>query len=120
MPPAPERGAVLERVRQITESLVGAIDEGTGAVLDRLIESWTAEWIATADAEYTDHCATITVHRAQAEQWLEESTRIGRYEREELDRIRGAYLACRGRLIGEQPGSGHPSNDDTDTSGDLS
>lgn len=39
MPPAPERGTVLQRVRQLTESLGEAIDEGSGASLDRLIES---------------------------------------------------------------------------------
>jgi hypothetical protein len=120
MPPTPERGAVLERVRQFTESLKGAIDEGTGAALDRLIEAWTAQWISTVEDEYTDHCATIAVHRAQAEQWLEESTRIAQHENEELGRLRAAYLASRDRLIGEQPGPGHSPTQHTDSNGDLS
>lgn len=119
MLPAPERGAVLERVRQLTESLEGAIDEGTGATLDRLIESWVASWIAAVEAEYVDHCAVISVHRGQAAQWLTESTLTARHENEELDRIRVAYLACRSRLAGEQSGSGDPSDEQSDTSGEL-
>jgi hypothetical protein len=102
MPPAPEQGAVLQRVRQITESLEGAIDEGTGAALDRLIESWVASWIATVETDYTDHCAVISVHRGQAAQWLTESIHIAQHENEELARIRNAYLTCRSRLAGEQ------------------
>lgn len=120
MPPPPERDAALQQISQIIESLKEAIDEGNGAVLDRLIESWTAAWIATVETDYTDHCAAIAVHRAQAEQWLEESIRMARYENEELGRLRAAYLASRNRLSGEQPGSGHLSDEHTDTWGDLS
>jgi hypothetical protein len=105
MPPDPERGTVLQRVRQITESLDGAIDEGTGAALDRIIESWVAEWVATVEAGYADHCAVIGVHRGQAGQWLTESTHIARHEAEELERVRAAYLASRARLAGEPPAS---------------
>ncbi len=103
MPPDPERGTVLQRVRQITESLDGAIDEGTGAALDRLIQSWVTTWIATVKADYTDHCAVINVHRGQAAQWLVEVTHTAEHENEELERIRAAYLASRARLAGEQP-----------------
>jgi hypothetical protein len=120
MPPAPERGTVLQRVRQITESLEGAIDEGTGAALDRLIEAWAASWIATVEADYTDHCAVINVHRGQAAQWLTESNRTARHENEELERTRAAYLACRARLAGEQPGPTDSSTEHTDTHGELS
>jgi hypothetical protein len=117
MPPDPERAAVLQRVRQITESLDGAIDEGTGAALDRIIESWVAKWIATVEADYTDHCGVINVHRGQAAQWLTEARHTARHENEELDRIRAAYLACRGRLAGEQPV--HLSTSPTDIHGEL-
>ncbi len=117
MPPAPERGTVRQRVRQITESLDGAIDEGTGAALDRLIDSWVASWIATVETDYADHCAVINVHRGQAAQWLAESTHTARHENEELERIRAAYLASRARLAGEQPG--HLSTQHTDTTGEL-
>jgi len=120
MPPDPERGTVLQRVRQYVESLDGAIDEGTGAALDRVIEAWVAEWIATVETGYTDHCAVIDVHRAQAAQWLTESIHTARHENEELERIRAAYLACRARLAGEQPGSDNPSSKQTDIDGDLS
>jgi hypothetical protein len=118
MPPGPERGTVLQRVRQITESLEGAIDEGTGPALDLIIEAWVAKWIATVEADYADHCAVINVHRGQAAQWLTESICTGRHENEELDRIRAAYLACRARLAGEQPGPG-PSTTHADTNGEM-
>lgn len=102
MPPAPERDDVLRRVRQLTESLEGAIDEGTGAALDRLIESWVAAWIATVEGDYVDHGVVITVHRGQAAQWLTESTLTARHENEELEHIGAAYNACRSRLADEQ------------------
>ncbi len=100
MPPDPERGTVLQRVRQLTEALDGAIDEGTGQALDLIIESWVAAWIATVETAYTDHCGVISVHRGQAAQWLTESLDLARHENDELDRAREAYLACRTRLAG--------------------
>jgi hypothetical protein len=118
MPPPPERGTVRQRVRQITESLEGAIDEGTGAALDRLINSWVVSWIATVEAEYTDHCGVIDVHRGQAAQWLAESTYTARHENDELKRIREAYLACRARLSGE-PRADHLSSQHADISGEM-
>jgi hypothetical protein len=106
MPPNPDRGTVLQRVRQIVESLDGAIDEGSGRALDLHIESWVAAWIHTVEVEYADHCAVIDVHRGQASQWLIESMHAAAYESEELDRIRAAYLACRSRLAGEPVAAG--------------
>jgi len=103
MPPAPERRAVMDRVQQLTRTLEGAIDEGTGASLDRLIESWAGSWIATVESEYVDHCAVISVHRGQAQQWLTEATVTAAHEREELDQIRADYFASRKRLTGESP-----------------
>jgi hypothetical protein len=61
----------------------------------------------------------INVHRGQAAQWLAESIYTTRHENEELERIRATYLACRARLAGEQPAPGHPSNQHTDTHGEL-
>jgi hypothetical protein len=81
MPPDPERGTVLQRMRQLTESLAGGIHEGTGRSLDPAIESWVAAWIATVETDYTDHRVVIQVHRRQAEQRLAESTRIAKHER---------------------------------------
>jgi hypothetical protein len=104
MTPPPERPAVMERVRQLTQSLEGAVDEGTGASLDRLIESWAGSWIATVQSEYVDHCAVISVHRGQAQQWLTEATVTAQHEREELDQIRADYAASRRRLTGEPAG----------------
>jgi hypothetical protein len=109
MPPDPVREAVLKRVEQMTQALGGAIDEGTGAALDGVIESWVAAWIASVETAYSDHCGVNSVHRSQASQWLTESTHKAQYERDELDRTRAAYLACRARLGGETA-----APDDTD------
>lgn len=96
----------MERVRQLIKSLEGAIDEGTGASLDPLIESWTGSWIATVESEYVDHCAVISVHRGQARQWLTEANVTAEHEREKLDQIRSDLLASRRRLTG---GSSDPA-----------
>ena len=109
MTPPPNRPIVMEEVRQHVRSLEGAIDEGTGASLDRLIESWAGSWIATVESEYVDHCAVISVHRGQAQEWLTEATVNARHEREELDQIRADYLASRRRLTGE-PADPAPSD----------
>src|SRR5579859_1424846 len=100
MPPVPERDTVMERVEQLTQSLDGAIDEGTGGSLDLLIESWAGSWVATVESEYADHSAVITVHRGQAQQWLTQATTTAKHEREELLQCRTDYLASRQRLTG--------------------
>lgn len=118
MPPDPERGTVIQRVRQITEGLSRAVDEGSGRSLDLIIESWVARWIATVETAYADHCGVISVHRNQAAEWLAETSRVADYENHELELIRQAYLACRAQLAGEptppaptgsQPGYSYPS-----------
>ena len=101
MQPAPERAAVMARVEQLTGSLAGAIDEGTGASLDLLIESWSSSWIAAVESEHVDHCAAISMRRGLARQRLTESTIIAVHEREQLDRIGAAYEAWRLRFGGE-------------------
>ena len=103
MPPAPERRVVMEHVYQLTHSLEGAIDEGTGASLDRLIGSWAGSWIATVESEYVDHCAVINVHRGQAQQWLTEANITAKHQTEQLEHIRLDYFASRTRLTGEPP-----------------
>lgn len=100
VPPPPDRDAVLRRVEQYVSSLRGAIDEGTGAALDPIIQSWAASWLATVETEYTDHRAVIHIHRGQALQWLTDSTVLARHEREKLNRIRADYLASHARLGG--------------------
>jgi hypothetical protein len=104
MPPSPDRDAVMQRVRREVTALAGSIDEGTGGALDPMIEAWVAGWIAIVETDHVDHCGVIQIHRNQAAQWLAESTILARDEREELDRARAAYLACRSRLAGEQAG----------------
>jgi hypothetical protein len=91
--PSPERDEVMERVGQLIESLAGAIDERSGAVLDPLIESWTGAWIAAVEADYLDHCEQISTRRAQARHCLTKSARIAEHEREVLAIIRADYAA---------------------------
>jgi hypothetical protein len=62
VPPPPDRGAVMQRVRQHIEALDGSVDASNGAVLDRLIEAWVAAWIASVDTAYVDACSAVSVH----------------------------------------------------------
>jgi hypothetical protein len=101
MLPAPERGAVMHRVEQLIRSLAGAIDEGTGASLDLLIESWVGRWIMSVESEYVRHCREIHIHRAEARQRVTEATITAEHEREKLDQARSDFSASRHRLTGE-------------------
>src|ERR1022692_4173863 len=58
-PDAPGRAAVMQKVRELTFSLDGALDEGTGAALDNLIEAWTGQWIVAVEADHIDRRASI-------------------------------------------------------------
>lgn len=98
MPPSPDRGAVMQHVRQVVEGLNGAIDEGTAGALDRYVEAWVGRWIATVETEYVDHCGVINLFRCQAAEWLRETTVRLEHARAELDQIRGDYLAVAARL----------------------
>jgi hypothetical protein len=98
MPPPPERGAVMQRVRQLVEGLDGALDEGTASALDRYIESWIGRWIATVETEYADHCGVIDLFRCQAAEWMRETTVKLEHARDELDQIRQDYLAVAAHL----------------------
>lgn len=98
MPPPPERGAVMQRVRQLVEGLDGALDEGTASALDRYIEAWVGRWIATVETEYADHCGVINLFRCQAAEWMRDTTVKLEHARARLDQIRGDYEAVAARL----------------------
>ncbi len=98
MPPPPERGAVMQRVRQLVEELDGALDEGTASALDRYIEAWVGRWIATVETEYADHCGVINLFRCQAAEWMRETAVKLEHARAELDQIRSDYMAVAARL----------------------
>jgi hypothetical protein len=98
MPPPPERGVVMQRVRQLVEGLDGALDEGTASVLDRYIEAWVGRWIATVETEYADHCGVIELFRCQAAEWMRETTIKLEHARAELDQVRNDYQAVAARL----------------------
>lgn len=98
MPVPPDRAAVMKHIRLLVGQLDGALDEGTGGVLDRTIEAWTGRWIATVETEYVDHCALINLLRCQAAEWVRETTVKLKHAYDELDQLRGDYLAVAERL----------------------
>lgn len=102
MPPLPERGAVMQRVRQLVEGLEGAIDEGTGAALDRLIETWVAAWLASVDTEYVDACSVIDDHYGQASQVLVETQAALEHQTDKLARLSRIRDDAYARLAGTE------------------
>ena len=98
MPPPPERDAVHRRVQELIEHLEGAIDEGSGGVLDRQIESWVAAWMAGVESDYADHCGLIQMIRGQAEQWVREITVELEQARVRLGSLSGDYEALGRKL----------------------
>jgi hypothetical protein len=124
MPPPPERGVVMQRVRQLVEGLDGALDEGTASALDRYIEAWVGRWIATVETEYADHCGVINLFRCQAAEWMRETTVKLEHAHAKLDQIRGDYETVAARLrsdvlAGFDVENEHPwIESETDTNGD--
>jgi hypothetical protein len=109
MPPAPDRGTCRQRVRQLVEQLGDAVDEGTGAALDLVIESWLAAWIESVRTEYLDHQTVLAVHLGQATQYRRELELQANHACEELDRLNEAFEQCRTELTGRRPGAGSPA-----------
>jgi hypothetical protein len=93
MLPRPERDEVEHRVGRLVGSLEGALDEGTGASLDILIESWVGRWVSAIESDYLRHVREIRDHRAQARQMLTQSVVNAEQEREKLDQISADYAA---------------------------
>ncbi|UOZ11336.1 hypothetical protein [Amycolatopsis sp. WQ 127309] len=103
MPPAPDRGTCRQRVRQLVEQLGDAVDEGTGAALDLVIESWVAAWIESVRTEYLDHQTVLALHLGQATQYRRELELQAGHASEELNRLNEAYERCRVELAGHPP-----------------
>jgi hypothetical protein len=106
MPPAPDRGTCRQRVRQLVEQLGDAVDEGTGAALDLVIESWVAAWIESVRTEYLDHQTVLALHLGQATQYRRELQLQAGHASEELDRLNEAYERCRAELTGRPRDAG--------------
>ncbi|MGK3207303.1 hypothetical protein [Amycolatopsis sp. MEPSY49] len=102
MPPAPERGSCRQRVRQLVEQLGDAVDEGTGAALDLVIESWVAAWIESVRSEYLDHQTVLALHLGQATQYRRELELQAGHASDELDRLNEAFEQCRSELTGHR------------------
>jgi hypothetical protein len=118
MPPTPERGVVIQQVRQLVEGLEGALDEGTASALDLYIEAWIGRWIANVETEYADHCRMIDLFRCQAAESMREIAVKLEHARARLDQVRGDYLAAAARLrhdalggseVGQEPEKGGPA-----------
>jgi hypothetical protein len=118
MAPAPDRFQVMERVKDLTTDLRGGIDEGTGASLDRLIESWTASWIAAVKSEAIDRRKEISIERGHATQRLTEARVAAEYEGEKLAEYRFDLYASRRRLTGESYRPARPIGYDQDSWGE--
>lgn len=100
MSPPPDPELVRQRIANEVEALDRSIDEGTAVVLDRLIESWVAQWLATVDTEYINACSVDDVHYGRAAQELTtaeshlgfltaELTRLQKIRDDAADRLRG-------------------------------
>ncbi|MGW5718973.1 hypothetical protein ACWEVP_22565 [Amycolatopsis sp. NPDC003865] len=106
MPPAPDRGTCRQRVRQLVEQLGDAVDEGTGAALDLVVESWVAAWVESVRTEYLDHQTVLALHLGQATQYRRELELQASHATEELERLNEAGEQCRAELAGRSPGAG--------------
>jgi len=100
VPPPPDRGAVLQRVRQLAEELADSIDESNRAALDRLVESWVARWIATVDTAYVDACSAVSVHYGAAAQLVVSTEAELETATDQLERAKRIRDAAYDRLAG--------------------
>lgn len=98
MPSGPDRAALKQRILELIEQLRGAVDEGSGAVLDRQINSWVASWLAGVETDYVNHCALIHRLRGQGEQWARETAIELEQAKEQLHNLTGDYEILLARL----------------------
>jgi len=93
-----------QQVRELVEALQPAgIDEGTGAALDPLIQSWTAGWLAGIDSEHTEHTAAIDVQFGAAKEQLARAQSIHDNDLYRLELARRDHAEAR-RMLGDELG----------------
>jgi hypothetical protein len=100
MAASPDRDAVMKRVETEIERLADAVDEGTDQVLDGLIESWVAQWLATVDTAYIDACSAVDVHYGRAAQISITADSELDFAIAELHRLQAEYEHIEAELTG--------------------
>lgn len=104
MTPPHDADQARQRVRQLVEALQpDGVDEGTGAALDPLIQSWTAGWLAGIDSEHTDHTAEIDVQFGAAKEQLARARSIHDNDLYRLELARRDHAEAR-RMLGDEFG----------------
>lgn len=104
MTPPHDADQARQQVRQLVEALrPDGVDEGTGAALDPLIQSWTAGWLAGIDAEHTEHTAAIDVQIGSAKEQLARAKSAHDHDLYRLELARRDHSEAR-RLLGDDFG----------------
>jgi hypothetical protein len=105
MTPPHDADQARQRVRELVEALrPDGVDEGTGAALDPLIQSWTAGWLAGIDAEHTDHTGMIDVQIGSAKEQLARAQSAHDHDLYRLELARRDHTEAR-RMLGDDSGS---------------
>ncbi|OJY45960.1 hypothetical protein [Pseudonocardia sp. 73-21] len=90
------------RVEQIVAGLLpGAVDEVSGGVLDPLIASWAADWLARIDTEHADHAGTVESLHGAAREKVAAAAADHDDAHRALQIARADHLAARARLAGD-------------------
>lgn len=104
MTPPHDADEARQRVRQLVEALQpDGVDEGTGAALDPLIQSWTAGWLAGIDAEHTHHTAGIDVQIGSAKELLARARSAHEHDLYRLELALRDHAEAR-RMLGDEFG----------------
>ena len=104
MTPPHDADQARQQVRQLVEALKpDGLDEGTGAALDPLIQSWTAGWLAGIDAEHTEHTAAIDVQIGAAKEQLARAQSAHDQDLYRLELARRDHTEAR-RMLGDDFG----------------
>ncbi len=104
MTPPHDADEARKRVRELVEALQpDGIDEGTGAALDPLIQSWAAGWLAGIDAEHSDHTAAIDVQIGLAKEQVARARSTHDHDLYRLELARRDHAEAR-RMLGDESG----------------
>ena len=111
MAPPANLGTARETVRQLIDGLApDAIDAGTGAVLDNLVNAWAGQWLARLDADHTlresvaDHLVGVAAENLAARRADHEdaSSELAHANRT-LAEVHGRLAAETGPLVTDDP-----------------
>ncbi len=104
MTPPHDADQARQQVRELVESLQpDGVDEGTGAALDPLIQSWIAGWLAGIDSEHTDHTGAIDVQVGSAKEQVARARSAHDHDLYRLELARRDHAEAR-RMLGDEFG----------------